>query len=102
MSSTHLAATIPTPGASPLTVLSERVETRAPGPDELLVRVQHACFTPFDVWASVHNPLGMYKGKIILGENLVGQVEKVGEGVEGFEVGDTVRTFCLAGLKLDR
>lgn len=63
-----------------------------PGPDELLVTVYAAGVNPVDwgVRAGMHRaflPLGL---PAVLGREASGVVERLGEGVEGFAVGDPV------------
>ncbi|MFC4503670.1 MULTISPECIES: NADP-dependent oxidoreductase [Streptomyces] len=64
----------------------------APGPDELLVKVYAAGVNPVDwgVRSGLHQgflPLGL---PAVLGREAAGVVERLGEGVEGFAVGDAV------------
>ncbi|KAJ3046248.1 hypothetical protein HDV00_000060 [Rhizophlyctis rosea] len=86
---THTAVIIPSQGEKPST---SQVPTPAPGRDELLLRVTWVALTPADVWIADHG-LGDFKPPVVLGENFVAVVERVGEGVDGYEKGDKVLGF---------
>ena len=76
---------------SPLVI--EEVEIDAPGPGEVLVRVQAS--------GLCHSDLHVLQGKlsnpvpVILGHEAAGVVEAVGEGVDYVSPGDRVVTFPL-------
>jgi L-iditol 2-dehydrogenase len=81
----------------------EELPIPAIGPNELLVRVRASgiCGTDVLEWYRTQ------KAPLVLGHEITGEVTAVGEGVEGFEVGDRVFVshhvpcgacrYCLAG-----
>jgi NADPH:quinone reductase-like Zn-dependent oxidoreductase len=74
----------------------EDFDDPVPGPDEVLIRVHAVSLNPVD-WkmrsgaAKERFPVSF---PAILGRDVAGTVSKLGEGVEGFKVGD--RVFALA------
>ncbi|KAI0027934.1 GroES-like protein [Vararia minispora EC-137] len=74
----------------PLEAIS--VPTPAPGPGEVLVRVEWASATPFDNWLTDFG-MTVQSWPAFLGENTAGTVERLGEGVTTLKVGDKVFGF---------
>jgi NADPH:quinone reductase-like Zn-dependent oxidoreductase len=80
----------------PSKLIYEDFDDPIPGPGEVLVRVHAVSLNPID-WkmrsgaAKERFPVSF---PAILGRDIAGIVSKLGEGVEGFEVGD--RVFALA------
>lgn len=62
-----------------------------PGPGEVLIRVQSAGLNPVD-WKIQRFGLYMLDFPVILGVNIAGDIEEVGEGVDHFSKGDRVFT----------
>ena len=60
-----------------------------PGPGELLVKVQTAALNPID-WKVQKYGVYVEKYPVVLGLNIAGDVEEVGEGVTNFSKGDRV------------
>lgn len=75
------------------------VETYKPGPGELLIEIKAVSLNPLD-W-KVH-AIGMFVSKYpaILGYDAAGVVKEVGEGVEGFAVGDRVYVYRILTMTL--
>lgn len=88
-----------------------QVEAPEPGPGELLVRVQHTTVTmgdtelrrsnmpwlfrlPLRLWLGVRRP----RRGLVLGMEVAGTVQAVGEGVVGFAEGDAVYGVTPMGL----
>ncbi len=71
----------------------------AAGPSEVLVRVDAASVNAFDVGvaAGAMKDYLTYRFPATIGNDLAGRVEAVGDGVEGFSVGD--RIFGTMGMK---
>jgi NADPH:quinone reductase-like Zn-dependent oxidoreductase len=69
------------------------------GPGEVLVRVGAASVNAFDVAVAAGNMKDFmpYEFPAVIGSDLVGRVEAVGEGVRSFEVGE--RVFGMMGMK---
>ena len=65
------------------------VATPAPGPGQLLLRVRACAVCRTDLHG-VDGELTQPKLPLIPGHEIVGTVEKLGEGVEGFKIGDRV------------
>ncbi|EMD31500.1 hypothetical protein CERSUDRAFT_162941 [Gelatoporia subvermispora B] len=65
------------------------VEVPTPGPGQLLVKIEATALNPVDWKIQVY---GMFIEKFpsILGSDAAGTVDAIGEGVEGFAVGDKV------------
>ncbi|MCZ7644827.1 MAG: zinc-binding dehydrogenase [Planctomycetota bacterium] len=61
-----------------------------PGRGEVLVKVKASALNHLDVWVRKGRPGAEAKGAHILGSDAAGVVEKVGEDVEAFAVGDEV------------
>jgi NADPH:quinone reductase-like Zn-dependent oxidoreductase len=71
------------------------VEARAPGPDELTIAVRAAGVGPWEALvASGYWDVGR-AAPLVLGVEGAGVVERVGDGVTGFAVGDRVVTHCV-------
>ncbi|CCM07171.1 uncharacterized protein FIBRA_09510 [Fibroporia radiculosa] len=64
---------------------------RKPGPGKLLVKIHATALNPAD-WIRHALDIMIDKYPTILGEDLSGTVEELGEGVTNFEVGDRVIT----------
>ena len=60
-----------------------------PGPGEVLIRVQSAGLNPVD-WKIQRFGLYMLDFPVILGVNIAGDIEEVGEGVDNLHKGDRV------------
>jgi NADPH:quinone reductase-like Zn-dependent oxidoreductase len=68
----------------------ENIALPYPGPGEVLARVRAASVNPVD-WAIREGYLAEYvQAPITLGVDFAGDIEAVGEGVEGFQVGDAI------------
>ncbi len=65
------------------------VETYHPGPGELLVEIKAVSLNPLD-WKVQALGLFVTEYPAILGYDAAGVVKEVGEGAEGFTVGDRV------------
>lgn len=65
------------------------IDVIAPGPGELLVKVHSAGLNPGD-WKVAETGLFIAKYPAVLGFDVAGTVEVVGEDVVGFAVGDRV------------
>src|SRR6201992_763783 len=83
------------------------VDTPAPAPGEVLVRVHATSVNPYD-WHGLRGEprvarlmggcLGLHAPKLsVLGCDMAGQVEAVGAGVTGFSPGDDVFALLEAG-----
>jgi NADPH:quinone reductase-like Zn-dependent oxidoreductase len=75
------------------------VERPEPKTDEVLVKVQVAAVNPAD-W-KIRDGMGEsfgFKLPLILGGDIAGIVEAVGNGVESFKPGDAVYGMTLTGL----
>lgn len=73
-------------------LIVEEVEPPSCGPDDLLIRVHAASVNPVDckVRKGSHRAILRYKKPIILGLDVSGVVEAVGDHVKGWSVGDEV------------
>ncbi|PFH48317.1 hypothetical protein AMATHDRAFT_150193 [Amanita thiersii Skay4041] len=60
-----------------------------PGPGEILVKIKAAALNPID-WKIQKYGIFVEKFPAILGTDMAGEVEQLGEGVTGFAVGDRV------------
>ncbi|KAF5662847.1 zinc-binding alcohol dehydrogenase domain-containing protein [Fusarium heterosporum] len=89
----HLAAQVPSAKA-PLEV--REIETPEPGPYELLVKNQIIALQPIDAKIAKVAMLPL-PYPTILGSSFAGIVEKVGDQVTGFQVGDKVVGMKTAG-----
>lgn len=74
-----------------------QVESPVAGPGQALVRIRAAALNPVDAKIRGGLPIGPDM-PAILGADLAGVVEAVGEGVEGISVGDEVYG-CAGGVK---
>lgn len=74
-----------------------QVESPVAGPGQALVRIRAAALNPVDAKIRAGLPIGPDM-PAILGADLAGIVEAVGEGVEGISVGDEVYG-CAGGVK---
>lgn len=74
-----------------------QVESPVAGPGQALVRIRAAALNPVDAKIRGGLPIGPDM-PAILGADLAGVVEAVGEGVEGISVGDQVYG-CAGGVK---
>jgi len=77
----------------------EIVETESPvpGKDEVLIRVKHAGVAFADVIMRRGKYLGAPKFPLTPGYDVCGEITKLGPGVEGLQVGDTVLAFTQFG-----
>jgi len=75
------------------------VDDPVPGQGEVLVRVAAASINAFDVRVAAGGVRGFmtYTFPAVVGGDLAGTVEALGEGVDGFAVGD--RVFGMMGMK---
>lgn len=80
---------------------SEEVPRPSPGPGEVLIRVHATTMNPFDcaVRAGYMGQYFNYTFPLILGTDVSGVVEEVGQGVEDVAVGDVV--YTRAGIYRD-
>ena len=69
------------------------------GPGEVLVRVLAASVNAYDVGvaAGFMKDFMPYEFPVVIGNDVAGTIESVGEGVEGFSAGD--RVFGMMGMK---
>lgn len=74
-----------------------RIETPKPGPGQVLVRIHAASINQIDIKIREGLPIGPTL-PAILGADLAGIVEEVGEGVSQFRPGDAVYG-CAGGVK---
>jgi NADPH:quinone reductase-like Zn-dependent oxidoreductase len=75
------------------------VQDPTPGPGEVLVRVAAASINAFDVTVASGGARAFmtYEFPAVIGGDLAGTVEGLGDGVDGFVVGD--RVFGMMGMK---
>lgn len=64
-------------------------EVYKPGPGEILIKIQATSLNPID-WKIQKYGLFLEKFPAVLGCDIAGDVEELGEGVTGFEKGDRV------------
>ncbi|KAF7308210.1 PKS-ER domain-containing protein [Mycena chlorophos] len=90
MSAKHTAVAILSKGV----VESIEVGTPAPGPGDVLLKVEYASMIAFDTYM-VDLGYAVKEGgyPITLGNNASGTVESVGEGVSGVKIGDRIAAF---------
>src|SRR3954452_14441530 len=71
----------------------------SPAPGEVLVRVGAASINYYDVFGAsgAAGPDTSYESAVVVGQDVAGVVESVGEGVEGLAAGD--RVFGMLGHK---
>jgi NADPH:quinone reductase-like Zn-dependent oxidoreductase len=75
----------------------EETERPQPGPGEILVRIKATSINPMD-WKIREGYLHEYlQLPLVLGSDFAGDIEALGEGVEGFEVGTAV--YGMKGLR---
>ncbi|HBX71558.1 MAG TPA: NADP-dependent oxidoreductase, partial [Halieaceae bacterium] len=70
------------------------IDTPEPGPGEVVVQVAYAGVNPAD-WKNREGHLAQFRPYVfpyIIGFDAAGRISAVGEGVEGFAVGDRVFT----------
>ena len=75
-------------------VTSFRMPTPRPENDQVLVHVQWVAGTPVAVWSvdfQLTNPAYPY----VIGENIVGEVVAIGDGVDHVKVGDKILAFSF-------
>ncbi|SPJ79040.1 uncharacterized protein FTOL_07431 [Fusarium torulosum] len=89
----HLAAQVP---AAKALLQVREIETPQPGPHELLVKNQIIALQPIDAKIAKVAMLPL-PYPAILGSSFAGTVEKVGDQVTGFQVGDKVVGMKTAG-----
>jgi len=65
-----------------------------PGKGQILVKVHAASLNPVD-WKIHKEDIWNYEYPISLGHDIAGDVANVGEGVQGFTVGDRVSVFFV-------
>ncbi len=83
-------------------VLVEDVDRPKPAAGEVLVKVQAAGVNPIDY--KIRNGAGQRMGMTLpirLGSELVGTIERLGDGVDGFEPGETVFGMVHSGAFAD-
>ncbi|OSX57544.1 hypothetical protein POSPLADRAFT_1174092 [Postia placenta MAD-698-R-SB12] len=73
----------------------QSVPTPTPGPGQLLVKVHAAALNPADWLVRKYGAL-VEKYPTVLGEDIAGTVEAIGDGVQGFKEGD--RVFSQGGF----
>jgi NADPH:quinone reductase-like Zn-dependent oxidoreductase len=75
------------------------VPAPSPAPGEVLVRVRAASINYYDVFVAsgAAGQYMSYEHPVVVGQDVAGVVESVGEGVEGFAAGD--RVFGMLGHK---
>src|SRR5215207_10248902 len=75
-------------------LVCEEVECPTPGPGEVLIRVHASTVNPFDAAARTGylDSYFHYSFPLIMGTDVSGVIEQLGEGVTGFSVGDSVYT----------
>ncbi|KAF4616910.1 hypothetical protein D9613_008398 [Agrocybe pediades] len=69
------------------------VPVRGPAPGEVLIKIHSAALTPAD-WKIPKYQIMVQEFPAILGSDIAGEIEAVGEGVNNFKKGD--RVFCQA------
>jgi NADPH:quinone reductase-like Zn-dependent oxidoreductase len=69
------------------------------GPGEVLVRVAAASLNPYDAFVAMGaaKQYTRYEFPVVIGGDLAGTVEALGDGVDGFSVGE--RVFGMVGMK---
>lgn len=76
----------------------ENREVKAPGPGEVLIRVEAAglCGTDADIVSGelIYFQNGMASLPVVPGHEWAGTIEELGEGVQGFQAGDRVTGEC--------
>lgn len=84
-----LALAVPTAG-SPAAVIE--IDTPTAGPGEVLVRVLAASINGFDTMVAAGYLAGMMEHRypVVIGKDFAGVVAALGEGVQGYAVGDRV------------
>jgi NADPH:quinone reductase-like Zn-dependent oxidoreductase len=85
----------------PEVLVLEEVPDPAPGPSELLVRVQATSVNRRDLWMRLGHPHPAYRVALpaILGIDLCAMVVEAGEEVDGFKTGDriTINPYITCG-----
>jgi len=71
----------------PETLIYEDAPDPLPGPGEVLVRVRACALNHLEVWATLRRPGTVFPRPRILGADVSGVVESVGEGVAGIDIG---------------
>jgi NADPH:quinone reductase-like Zn-dependent oxidoreductase len=82
-------------------LVCEEVECPTPGPGEVLIRVHASTVNPFDAAARTGymDSYFHYSFPLIMGTDVSGVIEQVGEGVTDFSIGDSV--YTRAGVYKD-
>jgi propanol-preferring alcohol dehydrogenase len=75
------------PGATPLKMVD--IPIPVPGPNEVLIKV-HVCGVCHTELDEIEGRTPPPKLPVILGHQVVGTISKLGNGVDGFEVGERV------------
>ena len=85
-------------GGVEVLTLSE-VDMPVPGGGEVRVRVAYVSLNPIEwkIRSGAFAAMLPMTFPIILGNEVSGVLDALGEGVEGFEVGDASRASCAAG-----
>jgi NADPH2:quinone reductase len=80
-------------------VAVEEVPDPTAGPGEVLVRVAAAALNPYDAFVAMGaaKQYMRYEFPVVIGGDLAGTVEALGEGVDGFSVGE--RVCGMVGMK---
>lgn len=76
-------------GTDQLSVVNDR-EQREPGPGELLLRIEAATVCGTDLRILRGEKTSHVQPPVVLGHELAGRVEQVGDGVDGFDTGALV------------
>ncbi|WP_233235046.1 NADPH:quinone reductase [Bordetella sp. LUAb4] len=73
----------------------EPIAVPAPGPSDVLVRVQYAAVNPIDTFVRSGQYITPLPFPFVIGRDMVGTVAALGDGASRFAIGDTVWTNSL-------